>query len=186
MVQQSLPNKIQNSETTIWLKVKDFTTRTRVIWERKPRSPSWIIGPPVLLKHCRQWNRTKCIYVTSVIYASYFALGLRPLHQVDVRATENESTREHARAHTRCYVKKESIIPSFFYVHINCFTRLSFTPYVFTISIFRWTREKGSGRSRFTYQLSFQTKIADVHRYLLLVQQRYNVNCQEKKKQKNY
>lgn len=38
----------------------------------------------------------------SVIYASYFALGLRPLHQVDARVTENENTRERrTRAQTR-------------------------------------------------------------------------------------
>lgn len=102
-------NKIQNSETTIWLKVKDFSMCTWVIWERKPRSPSWIIGPRVLLKHCRQWNRTKCIYVTIGDLCELFRPGTTPVTSGRRESNgkwEYERNGTCACTYTRCYVKR--------------------------------------------------------------------------------
>lgn len=64
------------------IEVKDFLVRvcTRIIRECKLRSPSWIIGPRrVLLKHRRQWNRTKCICVTIGDLCELFRAGTTPV-----------------------------------------------------------------------------------------------------------
>lgn len=109
-----LKNKIQNNDTTIWLKVKDFSTCTQVIWGHKLRSPSWIIGPRVLLKHSRQWNRTKCIYVTIGDLCELFRAGTTPVtsgRRGRNGKWEYEGT-VHAHVYTRCYVKKNLL--SFF------------------------------------------------------------------------
>lgn len=61
---------------------KGFLVRvcTRIIRECKLRSPSWIIGPRrVLLKHRRQWNRTKCICVTIGDLCELFRAGTTPV-----------------------------------------------------------------------------------------------------------
>lgn len=102
---------------------------TRVIRGCKLRSPSWIIGPRrVLLKHRRQRNRTKCIYVTIGDLCELFRAGTTPV--TSGRRGSNGKW-EHGRtasvytcACTGCSIKTELVILQYMAIlfFISCCT----------------------------------------------------------------